>query len=54
MLFLQAAPAETTGYMIAGYVIIFGMIGLYIASLYLRKRNLNQDLELLQEQGMAE
>jgi len=50
MLFLvQEAPAETTNYMIAGFVVIFGVILLYVLSLYLRQRNLKQDLEILEE-----
>jgi len=46
---LQEAPAETTNYMIAGYVVIFGLILLYLISLYIRQRNLKQDLEVLEE-----
>ena len=50
MLFLlQEAPAKTTNYMIAGYVVIFGLILLYLISLYIRQRNLKQDLEVLEE-----
>ena len=41
--------ADTTGYMIAGYVVIFGALFLYIASLVVRHRNLNQDYEMLKE-----
>ena len=48
MLF-QDAPANTTTYMIAGYAVIFGVMLIYLISLYLRKRNLNQDLEVLEE-----
>jgi hypothetical protein len=47
MFFLQQGPAETTGYMIAGYAVIFGVILIYMISLYLRSRNLKQDLDLL-------
>jgi hypothetical protein len=46
---LQEGPAQTTNYMIMGYVVIFGMMLIYIASLYLRQRNLKQDLELMEE-----
>ena len=46
---LQDAPAETTGYMIAGYSVIFGMLLIYLVSLVLRKRNLEQDLEMLED-----
>jgi CcmD family protein len=50
MLFLlQEAPAETTNYMIAGYTVIFGVILLYLLSLYIRQRNLKQELEILEE-----
>jgi len=49
MLFLQQGPANTTAYMIAGYVVIFGVILIYLASLAIRRRNLNQDLEVLEQ-----
>jgi hypothetical protein len=35
--------------MIAGYIIAFLVMGLYVASLYLRSRNLKQDMTALQE-----
>jgi hypothetical protein len=47
--FLQEGPADTAGYMIAGYIVIFGVMLIYLASLYLRQRNLKQDLEVLQD-----
>ncbi len=47
--FLQQAPAETTRYMIAGYSVIFSVIFLYIVSIFIRRRNLKRDLELLNE-----
>jgi hypothetical protein len=47
--FLQEGPAQTTGYMIAGYVIIFGTMAVYLVSLVLRRRSLDQDLEVLDE-----
>jgi hypothetical protein len=46
---LLQAPAETTRYMIAGYCVIFGVMFIYIVSLYVRNRNLKRDLELLKE-----
>ena len=46
---LQQGPAETTIYMIAGYAVIFGMMLIYLVSLIVRKRNLNQDLEVLED-----
>ena len=53
-MFFQEAPADTTTYMIAGYAVIFGVMLLYVLSLYLRKRNLERDLEVLQEIGTEE
>jgi hypothetical protein len=52
MLFLlQDGPAQTTNYMIAGYVVIFGVIAIYLLSLYIRQRNLKQDLAILEEEN---
>jgi len=48
MLFQEAA-ANTDGYMIAGYAVAFIVMALYVASIYIRSRNLNRDLELLEE-----
>lgn len=47
--FLQEAPADTTSYMIAGYAVIFGVMLLYLISLLVRQRNLQKDLEVLEE-----
>jgi hypothetical protein len=38
-------PANTDGYMIAGFVVSFVTFGLYMLSMYIRNRNLNRDLE---------
>jgi hypothetical protein len=46
---LQEGPANTTSYMIAGYTIIFGVMLLYLISLLVRQRNLQKDLEVLEE-----
>lgn len=46
---LLSAPAETTGYYIAGYAIFFLVMGLYLTSLFIRARNLQQEYELLLE-----
>jgi hypothetical protein len=46
---LQEAPAQTSGYMVAGYVVIFGVMLLYLASLVMRRRNLSQDLDMLED-----
>ena len=48
-LLLQEGPADTTSYMIAGYAIIFGVMLLYLISLLVRQRNLQKDLEVLEE-----
>lgn len=48
-LLLQEGPADTTSYMIAGYAIIFGVMLLYLISLIVRQRNLQKDLEVLEE-----
>lgn len=50
-MFFQEAPAATTNYMIAGYAVIFGMILIYLISLALRRKNLKQDLAVLQEES---
>jgi hypothetical protein len=49
MFFLQEAMPDTSGYMIAGYAVAFIVMGLYVFSLYLRHRNLQQDLKVLEE-----
>ena len=48
-MFFQEATPDTSGYMIAGYAINFLVMALYVASMYLRSRNLNQDMTTLQE-----
>ena len=48
-MFLQQAPIETTNYMIAGFIVIFGVMALYLVSLAVRRKNLKQDLEVLEE-----
>jgi hypothetical protein len=45
----QTLPPDTSAYMIAGYAVIFGAMLLYAASLVLRKKNLEQDMVLLEE-----
>ena len=46
---LQEAPAETFNYMLFGFVVILGSIGLYLVSLINRYRNLRRDMALLDE-----
>jgi hypothetical protein len=45
----QTAIPNTDSYMIAGYVVFFVVMILYLGSLVLRHRNLVQDYEVLQE-----
>lgn len=45
---LQEGPAQTGAYMSAGYVVIFGVMALYLVSLIVRRRNSMRDLETLQ------
>jgi hypothetical protein len=40
---------DTSGYMIAGFVIALLTMGLYVLSIYLRNKNLQRDLETLEE-----
>lgn len=49
MLYLQQGPAETTGYMIFGFAVIFGTVIIYLVSLFTRWRNLQQDKDLMEE-----
>jgi len=46
-MFLETTP-DTSGYMIAGFVVAFASMGIYILSMALRNRNLNQDLQMLE------
>jgi hypothetical protein len=48
-MFLLETPPDTSGYMIAGYAIAFGVMLLYVVSLIIRFRNLNRDLSTLEE-----
>lgn len=42
-------PIETTNYMFAGYAVIFGVMLVYLVSLFVRWRKLKQDVQILQE-----
>ena len=46
-MFLETIP-DSSGYMIAGYIFAFVVMGIYIFSLYLRNVNLNRDAETLE------
>jgi hypothetical protein len=48
-MFFQETTPNTSGYMIAGYTIAFIVMGLYVLSIYLRSRNLHQDMTMLEE-----
>ncbi|MCK6539762.1 MAG: hypothetical protein L6Q26_06855 [Anaerolineales bacterium] len=48
-MFLQTPPPDTSGYMVLGYSITFVVMALYVFSLYIRHRNLNQDKATLEE-----
>lgn len=47
-------PANTDNYMIAGYVVSFVTMGIYLLSMYLRTRNLKRDLETYESMESAE
>jgi hypothetical protein len=46
-MFLETIP-DTSGYMIAGYAVAFIVMAIYLASIIVRTRNLNQDLAMLE------
>lgn len=48
-MFFQETTPDTSGYMIAGFAVAFLVMALYVASIYLRRRNLDQDMTILQE-----
>lgn len=48
MSFLETTP-DTSQYMVAGYAIAFGVMIIYVASLYIRSRNLKRDMFMLEE-----
>ena len=52
-MFFQQGTPDTSGYMIAGYAVAFIVMALYVASIYLRARNLKQDMTILNEMEEA-
>jgi hypothetical protein len=46
-MFLETTP-DTSSYMIAGFVVSFVTMGIYVLSLYLRNSNLKRDAEMLE------
>jgi hypothetical protein len=53
-MFIQNGTPDTSSYMIAGYVITFLVMGLYLLSIYIRSRNLKQDMSMLEEMEETE
>lgn len=49
LLSILMEPADTWNYFVMGYAICFGVMGLYIASYFVRFRNLRLELTLLEE-----
>lgn len=45
---MESIP-NTTNYMIAGFVISFVTMGIYVLSIYIRNKNLKRDLEMLED-----
>jgi hypothetical protein len=52
-MFFQEVTPDTSGYMIAGYAVTFIVMALYVASIYIRNRNLIQDMTMLEEMDRA-
>lgn len=48
---LQALPLDTFQFMLAGFAVIFGVVGGYVLSLWLRFRKLNRKLHMLEVTG---
>ena len=48
-MFLQEFTPDTTRYMVLGFSVAFTVMALYVFSLYIRARNLQRDLNLLDE-----
>ena len=48
MFFLETPP-DTSSYMVAGYAIAFGVMFIYVVSLFIRFRNLKRDMSMFEE-----
>lgn len=48
-MFFQDAVPNTSTYMVAGYAVFFVVMAVYLVSLFVRWRNLHQDLRLLED-----
>ena len=53
-MFLQDFAPDTTRYMVLGFSVSFIVMTLYVFSLYIRARNLQRDLTLLEELETAD
>ena len=49
MSFFQTGTPDTSGMMLLGFAVIFGVLALHLLSFYLRARNLKRDLDLLED-----
>ena len=48
-MFFQEPIPDTSGYMIAGYAVAFIVLTIYVASMYIRNRNLQRDMAMLED-----
>ncbi len=48
-MFFDQVPPDTSAYMVAGYMIFFVVTAIYVASFFIRARNLSRDLETLND-----
>jgi len=48
LLSILMQPADTLNYFLMGYAVCFGVMGLYVVSYFVRFRNLNRELALLE------
>ena len=48
---MQTGPADTFGYMLMGFGVILGVLGIYVISLWMRMRRLRRDLADLGADG---
>lgn len=48
-MFIQEFVPDTSRYMVLGFSVSFIVMALYVFSLYIRERNLQRDLALLEE-----
>jgi hypothetical protein len=51
---LQDATADTVGYMLFGYAVLLGLPILYLISWFIRRRNLERDLDTIKTLALEE